>query len=246
MLQVLSMPSSPHKTWAVIVAAGQGRRFASEEPKQFAQLGAKRVVLWSVETFLEHPSVAGVTLVVPAEYVEARPYWLEELGAAGVTLVAGGVERTDSVRLGLASVPAEVDVVAVHDGARPLITMEGISRVLAGVGLHNGAVAGRRVTDSLKEADGERRVVRAVNRERLWQAETPQAFPRDLIVEVHRDAEAEGVHESDCAALCERYGVEVVLVEISEPNPKITQQEDLALVEALIRQREMTRERSGD
>jgi len=240
------MPSSPHNAWAVIVAAGQGRRFASEEPKQFAQLGGKRVVLWSVETFLEHPSVAGVTLVVPAAYAEARPRWLGELAAIGVTLVAGGIERTDSVRLGLASVPAEVEIVAVHDGARPLITTEGISRVLAAVGPHNGAVAGRRVTDSLKEADAEGRVVRAVNRERLWQAETPQAFPRDLILEVHRDAEAEGVHESDCAALCERYGVEVVLVEVSEPNPKITQREDLALVEALIRQREMPSDLPGD
>jgi 2-C-methyl-D-erythritol 4-phosphate cytidylyltransferase len=120
-----------------------------------------------------------------------------------------------------------------------LITEEAIGRVLEAAGPRRGAVAGRRVTDSLKEVDAEGRVLRAVNRERLWRAETPQAFPRELIVAVHRDAAAEGVTESDCAALCERYGVEVVVVEIATPNPKVTRAEDLALVDSLLQRREM-------
>jgi len=241
MSQALSMPSSAN-AWAIVVAAGKGRRFGSDEPKQFTRLGGKPIALWSVETFEDHPSFVGVTLVVPSDYLEAPPAWLDNLAAAGVSVVTGGAERTDSVRLGLLSVPNEVDIIAVHDGARPLITRDAITRVLERVGARNGAVAARRVTDSLKEVDADGRVVRAVDREQLWRAETPQAFPRELIIDVHRDAEREGVHASDCAALCERYGVDVVMVEIGDPNPKITHQEDFDLADALLRRRESAAE----
>ncbi len=149
-------------------------------------------------------------------------------------LAAGGAERSDSVRLGLATVPDDVEFVAVHDGARPLISGTSITRVLQAAGPSLGAVAARRVTDSLKEADERGRVRRAVDRENLWRAETPQIFPRGPIVDVHRRAEADGVVASDCAGLCERYGLEVVLVEIDDPNPKVTQPRDLRIVEALL------------
>ncbi len=221
-----------------MVAAGEGRRFGSRMPKQFAELRGRPLALWSVQAFAEHPSVDGVTLVVPSNTLDSPPVWLENLERSGVYVVAGGPERTDSVRLGLQSVPAAAEVVAVHDGARPLITRQAITRVLERVGRRSGAVAGRRVTDSLKEVDDGGRVVRAVDRERLWRAETPQAFPRQLLIDVHREAEKDGVHSSDCAALCERYGVEIVMVEIIESNPKVTHQEDLDLAEALLRRRE--------
>jgi 2-C-methyl-D-erythritol 4-phosphate cytidylyltransferase len=228
------MSSSPD-TWAVIVAAGQGTRFGTGPRKQFAQLAGKPLTLWSVETFLAHPAIMGVTVVVPSDLLETPPEWLADLKAAGVVVVAGGAQRTDSVRHGLRSVPAEAEYVAVHDGARPLISPQAIGAVLARVGPHNGAVAARRVTDSLKEADADGRVRRAVDRERLWHAETPQAFPRALLVDVHEKALKDSVHESDCAALGERYGVEIHVVEIDGPNPKVTHPEDVDLVEALIR-----------
>ena len=221
----------------MIVAAGRGVRFGSDVPKQFAPLAGRPLALWCVETFLSHPDFAGITVVVPAEYAERPPEWLANLQASGILLRAGGAQRTDSVRLGLATVPAEIELVAVHDGARPLITREAISRVLEQAGARHGAVAGRRVTDSLKEIDGEGRVIRSVDRESLWRAETPQIFPRDLIVEAHRRAESEGVHESDCAALCERFGIEVVAVDIPDPNPKVTRSEDVDLAEAWIARR---------
>ncbi|MGD8700273.1 MAG: 2-C-methyl-D-erythritol 4-phosphate cytidylyltransferase [Gemmatimonadales bacterium] len=225
--------------WAVIVAGGQGRRFGGERPKQFIPVRGKPLAAWALEPFQRHPAIRGITLVVPAEAAAMPPLWLERLAQEGLVVAAGGAERTDSVRLGLETVPADVSFVAVHDAARPLITEEAIGRVLEAAGPRRGAVAGRRVTDSLKEVDAEGRVLRAVNRERLWRAETPQAFPRELIVAVHRDAAAEGVTESDCAALCERYGVEVVVVEIATPNPKVTRAEDLALVDSLLQRREM-------
>jgi 2-C-methyl-D-erythritol 4-phosphate cytidylyltransferase len=226
--------SSSNNNWAVIVAAGRGVRFGSGEPKQFAALAGKPLLLWSVEAFKDHPSFAGVTVVLPQETVEAPPTWLERLVSDRLLLAAGGAARSDSVRLGLATVPDEMEFVAVHDGARPLISAGAITRVLEAAGPGHGAVAARRVTDSLKEADADGRVTHAVDRENLWRAETPQVFPRGPIIQVHRKAEADGVVASDCAGLCERYGLDVVLVEIDDPNPKVTHPRDLQIIEALL------------
>lgn len=231
------MSSSPD-AWAVIVGAGRGERFGAQRLKQFTPVRGKPLAIWAIEPFQRHSAIRGVTLVVPPESAAMPPVWMERLAQEGLVIAAGGMERTDSVRLGLETVPTNVPFVAVHDAARPLIAEEAISRVLEAVGPRRGAIAGRRVTDSLKEIDAEGRVVRTVDRERLWRAETPQAFPRELIVAVHRDAAAEGVTESDCAALCQRYGVEVVVVEIGAPNPKVTRPEDLALVDSLLQRRE--------
>lgn len=229
--------SSSASTWAVIVAAGRGRRFGSEEPKQFAPLAGRPMVLWTIEPFRAHRAVTGVTLVVPAEVADRPPDWLAAVVREGVEIVAGGAERTDSVRLGLETISADAEYVAIHDGARPLITEEAIGRVIGAAEAGKGAVAARRVTDSLKRADAEGRVTGSIGREGLWRAETPQVYPRELIVEVYRRAFSEGVHESDSAGLCQRYGVEIDLVEVSGPNPKITGPEDLEMAEAWLRRR---------
>ena len=226
---------SSTKAWAVIVAAGRGDRFGAGEPKQFVAVAGRPLVLWTVDAFRKHPDILGVSLVVPADVAKQPPAWLASLAAEGVSVVAGGVERTDSVRLGLTSVPAAADVVAVHDGARPLVTRQTISRVLAAVEAGRGAIAARRASDSLKQVDGEGRVIRSLNREDVWRAETPQAFPRQLIQDIHRRAELDGVTASDCAGLCERYEVEVVVVESQQLNPKVTRPEDLEWVELWIR-----------
>jgi len=218
----------------VIVAAGEGRRFGGER-KQFADLGGKPLLLRTVEPFRGHPLIDGISVVVPEDVARQPPAWLALLASEGVRLVAGGATRTDSVRLGLASVPEDVALVAVHDGARPLISRDDIGRVLVEVREDRGAVAGRRVADSLKETEASGRVVRTVGRERLWRAETPQAFSREVLIRVHERAQADGVTASDCAGLCERYGVTVVMVELEEPNPKITRAADLDLAEAWIR-----------
>jgi 2-C-methyl-D-erythritol 4-phosphate cytidylyltransferase len=225
---------SSSANWAVIVAAGRGIRFGAGEPKQFAALAGRPLVLWSVDVFRAHPAFAGVTLVLPPESVAAPPVWLSRLVSKRFSLAAGGPARCDSVRLGLATVPDEIEYVAVHDGVRPLISSSAITRVLEMAGPGRGAVAARRVTDSLKETDATGRVLRAVNRENLWRAETPQVFPRGPIIDVHRRAEADGVVASDSAGLCERYGLDVVLVEIEDPNPKVTRPTDLQVAEALL------------
>ncbi len=195
-------------------------------------------MLWTLAPFRDHPALEGLTVVLPQEQADRPPPWLQGLLSDAIGLVAGGPTRTDSVRLGLAGVPERVGLVMVHDGARPLVTRRMISQVLERAGPDLGAVAARPVTDSLKAADAEGRIERSLNRERLWRAETPQAFPRALLVEAHRRARDEGFAASDCAGLCERYGVPSVLVEISEPNPKVTNVDDVRLVEAWLQARQ--------
>lgn len=227
------MPSSS-RVWAVIVAAGEGRRFGGASPKQFADLAGKPMLLHAIAPFRDHPNIEGVTLVLPEAFVHEPPGWLAALAGSDMRLVAGGDSRTDSVRQGVAATPADVATVVVHDGARPLITRDGISRVLDQVTPERGAVAGRRLTDALKQVDDAGLIVRSLDRSDLWRAETPQAFPRAKLLDVYRRAQADGVTASDSAELCERYGVAAVMVELHEPNLKVTHPTDLQQAAALI------------
>ncbi len=230
--------NSSANAWAVIVAAGRGKRFGGGEPKQFAHLAGRPMVVRALDPFRSHRSVLGVTLVVPPEHAERPPTWLSRLSDGGVRVVPGGETRTDSVSLGLETVADSAQLVAIHDGARPLITSEAISLVLAAAGAERGAIAARPVTDSLKRADANGLILSSVDRDGLWRAETPQVFPRQLIIDIHSRARADRITESDCAALCQRYGVEIQLVEIPGPNTKVTHLADMALAEAWISQRE--------
>jgi 2-C-methyl-D-erythritol 4-phosphate cytidylyltransferase len=170
-------------------------------------------------------------VVLPPEDAASPPAWLLELG---VTIVAGGEERGDSVWNGLAATPEDAAIVLVHDGARPFVTADVIGRVLEAA--RSGAVlAALPVTDTLKEVAADGTVVATPDRARFWQAQTPQGFPRAVILEAHRRARAEGVRATDDAALCERYGIPVRVVEGAADNLKVTRPADLAVAEALAR-----------
>lgn len=215
---------------AVIVAAGSGSRFGSTGPrKQFRELLGAPVLAWAARPFVEHPRIHQVVLVLPAAVVVDPPEWLEAIPARRV---AGGAERSDSVRRGLGALAGSVDQVLIHDGARPLITRTLIDRILEG-GQQGAAIPGLRLTDTVKETDPERRVLRTVDRTHLWQVQTPQAFPLSALLAAHERAHAEGVHTTDDAALFERYGLPVRIVEGDPANLKITGAWDLRLAELL-------------
>lgn len=228
---------SPASAWAVVVAAGQSHRFGGRGPKQFAPLGGHPLALWALAPFTTHAGFAGASLVLPEDTIADPPEWLRMVQRGGVHAVCGGATRTDSVRSGLESVPVSIELVAVHDGARPLVDHEIIDLVLSAAGTDRGAIAARPVTDSLKRSDGDQRVVSSVSRVDLWRAETPQIFPRAALIEFHRRAAAEGIVGSDCSALAERFGFPVTLVPVASPNPKVTRLEDLELAEAWIGRR---------
>jgi 2-C-methyl-D-erythritol 4-phosphate cytidylyltransferase len=217
----------------VIVAAGTGSRTGSAELKQFRWIGGKPMLLHSVQAFHARADVAMVVCVLPKSHAADPPPWLFQCDLDRLLVAVGGAERSDSVFAGLADVPDDCSVVVVHDAARPFVDAATIDRVIAAAREGTGAVAALPVVDTLKEVEGDGRIVGTVDRRRLWRAQTPQAFPRNLLVRAYREARRERRAATDCAALCERLGLPVRVVAGSERAMKITTPDDFARAEAL-------------
>jgi 2-C-methyl-D-erythritol 4-phosphate cytidylyltransferase len=220
----------PGHAAAIIVAGGSGRRMGGEIPKQYLLLQGRPVLEHAIRAFLTHPRVPTVVVVLPPEDAASPPGWLRE---AAVTVAPGGEERGDSVWNGMSVLPDDADPILIHDGARPLVSHAVISRVLRKAGAGVGAVAALPVADTIKIVDAGLRITGTPDRHRLWQAQTPQGFPREVLFEAHRRARAEGIRATDDAALLERYGNEVYVVDGAPENIKITHPSDLHLAESL-------------
>jgi 2-C-methyl-D-erythritol 4-phosphate cytidylyltransferase len=223
----------PRDVGVVVVAAGQGSRLGGDVPKQFLPVGGVPVLLRALRPFTSHPDVAGVAVVLAPAHADRPPEFLVPLAGAGLTIVAGGRERADSVAAGLRALGPDCEVVLVHDGARPFVERQVIDAVIAHARAGEGAVAAVPVSDTLKEqtSDDATRVHRTVPRDRLWRAQTPQGFPRRLLEEAY--ARPHDAAATDDAALVEACGAIVRLVPDTVRNLKITTRDDLALAEAL-------------
>lgn len=217
----------------VIVAAGTGSRTGSSELKQFRWVAGKPMLLHSVQRFMERADVAVVIAVLPRSHAGDPPPWLFQCDVDRLLVSTGGRERGDSVYAGLEDLPTEVRLVLVHDAARPLADADTIERVVAAARAGTGAVAAIPLIDTLKEVDDDGRVLRTIARTRLWRAQTPQGFPRDMIERAYVEARAQHISATDDAALCERLGMPVVVVRGSERAMKVTDEADFARVEAL-------------
>lgn len=222
----------------VIPAAGAGRRMGGLK-KQYLELAGEPVLLRTLRPFLAHPAVRWVVVALPAEDVEAPPSWLRDLDAR-VILAAGGPERADSVRRALEWVPEAAERVLVHDAARPLVSSELIDRTLAAVTAEQGVVAAIPIPDTVKEVDADGVVRATPDRGALWRAQTPQVFPRAMLVAAYAvdgdDAAAAGPATDD-AAVVERHGGRVVVVDGDPANLKVTEPADVVIAEALLAQR---------
>jgi 2-C-methyl-D-erythritol 4-phosphate cytidylyltransferase len=217
----------------VIVAGGSSTRTGGEELKQFRWVAGKPALLHSLQTFMTRSDVISVVVVLPRAYAADPPPWIFQCDIDRLMVSVGGRTRTESVRNGLEDLPDEAKVVLVHDAARPLVGDETIERVISSVRSGHCTIAALPVVDTLKEVDESGVVLRTVERERLWRAQTPQGFPREVIVRVHRDAKANQITATDDAALCERLGVPVHVVRGSERAMKLTEEPDFARAEAL-------------
>lgn len=223
------------KAAVVIAAGGAGRRMGGLR-KQYLELLGEPVLVHSLRPFLAHPAIGWAVVAIPAADLADPPGWLTGLDPR-IRLVAGGAERGDSVRLALEAVPEEAEVVLVHDAARPLVDRGTIDRALSAALGGVGAVAAVPLADTLKEVDAERRITATPDRRRFWRAQTPQAFPRRLLLDAARRAAEEGYEATDDAALVEYYGGTVVVVEGTPENLKVTTPVDLQVAEILLRAR---------
>ena len=217
----------------VIVAGGKGSRAGGSELKQFRWIAGKPMLLHSIQIFQERADVALVVVVLPHEHVGDPPPWLFQCDTERLLLSVGGRERTDSVRNGLEDLPGDIAIVVVHDAARPLVTPKMISDVIAEARQGRGAAPALPVFDTLKRMDEHGTIVETVDRTNLVRIQTPQAFPREMIERAHAEARAMRIDATDDAALCERLGMEVVMVPGSERAMKITTEADFARAEAL-------------
>src|SRR5687767_12917106 len=219
----------------VLVAAGASSRLGGTELKQFRWIAGKPMLLHSLQLFHGRSDVAMVVCVLPRQYAADPPPWIFQSDIDRLLVSVGGRERGESVLRGLEDLPDEVRVVVVHDAARPMVSMDVVDRVIAEARAGRGAVAALPVADTLKEVDPQGRIVRTIAREGLWRAQTPQGFPRAMIEQAYAAAQRAGGYATDCAALCEAQGFEVVVVKGSEQAVKVTEEADFALVEAMTR-----------
>lgn len=233
------------RTAAVIVAGGIGRRIGGE-PKQFRPIGGRPMLEWSCARFTRHADVGEVVVVVPGEIAADPPDWLRD---ADLHLAAGGETRRASVRAGLETLagiaarpaaPPEAEegrAVLIHDAARPFASDRLVGR-MARAARAGPAIPVLPMADAIKQVavrrgDDEAVVRKTLDRSRLRAAQTPQGFPFDLILRLHREA-GEGESVPDDAALCERAGFEVRTVPGERWAWKITHAEDLSVAEWLV------------
>jgi len=220
---------------ALIVAAGRGVRFGADRPKQFALLGNKPLLAHSIEMFERMPQFDRTWLVVPAGFAADLGRWMDVAAYSKIAgIVEGGARRQDSVAAGLARLPAETEIVAIHDAVRPFAAPEAIAEAVERARRMGAAILAVPATDTTKRCDANGRVVETLDRSRLWLAQTPQVFRFDLIREAYRKALSDGAEVTDDAAAVERLGRPVEVVRSPRPNPKITAPGDLRFAEWLL------------
>ena len=223
---------------AVIVAAGKGERMATLLPKPFLPVAGVPLLIHTLRSLARSALITRMIVVVAPERAAFCRDLLDSYGPFGtpLRLVQGGPERQDSVRLGLAALDPDCEIVVIHDAARPLITAEIIDRSVTAAAETGGALVAVPARDTLKRVGRDGVVVETVPRQELWLAQTPQTFQVPLIREAHARALTEGVLATDDAALVERLGGKIQVVLGNARNFKITTPEDLRLAEVLLQQ----------
>ena len=224
---------------AIIPAAGAGRRMGSAVEKQFLHLRGIPILVHTLRVFDKSPEIDGIVLVVAPQQRLALEsevlgtYPCEKL----LRVVDGGPERQDSVANGLRATPPECDLVVVHDGVRPLVSIELLEAVVKVAHHYGAAIAAIPAGDTVKQAES-KKVVATLERETIWLAQTPQVFRANLLRQAYEKAARDQVIVTDDAALVERIGAPVYLVHGSPENIKVTTPFDLVLAEAILAGRE--------
>ena len=226
--------------WAVVPAAGVGRRFGGDpcdanKPKQYQALLGKSVAQWTFQRLLSVERIAGCVVALGAE----DTYWSEQgVKSPRLSFTTGGAERADTVRLALQSLQGRAhpnDWVLVHDIARPCVRSEDIERLMDELGEHPvGGILAAPMADTVKCVTADRRIEATADRNQLWSALTPQMFRYGLLQQALERALKVGFQPTDEASAVEQLGHQPVVVAGQRDNIKITRREDLAMAEAIL------------
>lgn len=231
------------KADAVIVSAGTGQRFMEGRKKQFFSLGGKPVLAHTLEPFDASPLIRSIFLVVGKE---DQDYCLKEIVEKFQyrkisQIVPGGQRRQDSVKNGLDALSMDSEVIVIHDGVRPFVTREMIEDSIRSAIRFGAVITAMPVKDTIKMAHPDGTILQTLERERLYQAQTPQTFQTPLIREAYRKAEEDHFVGTDDASLVEHLGKKVHILLGSYTNIKITTLEDLMLANLFLKMKAHTR-----
>lgn len=224
------------------MAAGRSRRFGGVVPKQLQEVAGRPLLAWTIDCFERAESIDEILLVVAEEQqVTVSEQVVDRFGFAKVKkIVSGGETRRESVLNGLEALPKVTDIVAIHDGARPLTAPEDINRVIEMAATDGAAMLAAKVTDTVKQAKNAY-IIDTLDRNSLYLAQTPQVFQYNLIIEAHRAAartkQNDKTEVTDDAALVEVDGHKVGIVEPTALNLKVTTPQDMFIAEAILRQK---------
>ena len=228
------------KVGAIIAAAGAGRRMKADRPKQFLVLEGLPILVLTLRKFDASPLIDHVVIASPHEAMDEVRQMVDQAGLTKpVTAIAGGERRQDSVASALKHLAPDTDLVAVHDGVRPFVSLEEISAVIAEADRSGAAILAVPVTDTVKEVEGDE-VKSTLRRERLVLVQTPQVFRTSVLIQAFDEARRDGYYGTDEASLVERIGHTVTLVHGSEWNIKITRPSDLTLARFFLEEERAT------
>lgn len=221
----------------IVTAAGQGTRIGGNRAKQFLELAGVPIIIHTLRRFEECSDIQQIIVTLPSTDTASFLEVATKFGLRKVSrVVQGGASRAESVWNGLKQVrAATAGIVAVHDGVRPFVTTDEISRTIEKAKETGAAILAAPVTDTIKEVENET-IVRTHERAKLWRALTPQCFRYEILRRVFENAQDKELNATDDSAMVEAIGVSVSIVEGSPRNIKITHPEDLVLARTLLKQ----------
>lgn len=227
------------KVAAVVVAGGSGIRAGGELPKQYQMIGGKPIIWWTLKAFVEHPGISWVQPVIGESHEGLFAAAAADL--AVLPPVSGGATRQGSCRIGVEALePHAPDMVLIHDAARPFVSAELISHVIAALDREEGVIPALPIVETVKRAPGGI-IETTVDRNALWTAQTPQGFRYRAILDAHRSAHMTHAENlTDDASIAERAGIAVSVISGRLENRKITTAEDVTQADRLLRQASMT------
>ncbi len=223
------------KTTAIIVASGTGSRMGSEIPKQFIEVLGKPVIAYTINSLSKCKDIDEIIIVTLSDYLVYCKDIVDAFGFDKVSrIVCGGDTRGNSVFNGLKELDDDCDIVAIHDGVRPMIDSDTVSECIHQARKYGCAAVGVKMKDTVKVCDENGFIDHTADREKMWAIQTPQVFKKDIIYALHKDAHEKNLSFTDDCILAESAGYKVKIVEGQYENIKITTPQDIFIMKGLL------------